>query len=115
MACLWRTPRFSGGGNRTKGSNAAGLSMIQLALVPLLFVAVMLFRRYGIAAAAHPGVWFSAAWTLAIGCYTLMDWFDGVPVHNQEQINELLMFLVFTSGAFLLFALLFPGGCRRLQ
>src|ERR1051326_3353166 len=89
--------------------------MIRLALIPLLLVAVMLFRRYGMAAVAHPGIWFSFAWILAIGCYTLMDWFDGISVYNQEQIDELLMFLVFTSALFLLFAWLFPRDRRRLR
>jgi hypothetical protein len=49
---------------------------------------------------------------LAIGCYTLVDWVNGVPVHNQDQVNELLTFLVFTCGAFLIFAWLFPRGRR---
>jgi hypothetical protein len=88
--------------------------MIQLALIPLLCAAIVLFHRYGIAAAAHPGIWFSFAWVLAISCYTLTDWFNGVPVHNQGQIDELVTFLFFASAAFVIFARLFPKPPRSL-
>ncbi len=74
-----------------------------LAIAGLAIRLLMVYRRQAL---MHPGSWFSIAWLVCIGCYTLADMAYAVPIHDDFQLEKLWKYLLFVSGLFFTFSLL---------
>lgn len=77
--------------------------MIITVAILLVVLVRRLFKKYNWEAFLHPALWFSFAWAIALISYFFIDLVGAVPIKNSKLLNELMILLMVTGIAFLVF------------
>jgi hypothetical protein len=84
--------------------------MLQGVIPLLVALIVWLIIRHGRLAAIHPGAWYAVAWIACIVSYTISDYADAVPYHDDLQLEKLATYVIFSTVCFFVFSFLGKPG-----